>query len=89
MADPYASQVGGLESPGTKSAVITPDDDNDLGTVAKVIYCEEAGDVAFITTGGTTDTWAVAANSYIRLRVARVKATGTTVSAGTLHAIYD
>lgn len=83
----FTKHTSGLDSPGEGSFVVTPHDDNDPATPARSLYCEEAGDVAFIGHDGAEDTWAVPANYTIPIRVTRVKATGTTVGAGTLHAI--
>jgi hypothetical protein len=87
----YAAERSPLSASG--SAVITPNDNSDLvnpatnqNEVALALYCEGAGNVAFIGADGNADTWPVTANFVIPVAVTRVKATGTTV--GVIHAIF-
>ena len=57
------------------STTVTPHDTN-LNEY-DALFVEEAGDVTFVTKSGTTDTWNVAAGTYILVAVKIVKDTGT------------
>ncbi len=66
---------------GRGSFAVTPHATNALDDVATGgLYVEGAGDVEFVTVDGTTDTWAVAANSFIPLAITHVVSPGTTAT---------
>lgn len=80
--DQFKSFRGGLESPYTDWFQITPDDDNDLPQVPRlvVIWDSAGGDVVVVSESGSEmtmsfDTWTAA-----DIRPVRVKATGTTAT---------
>jgi len=79
--NPEPNASGGLSSPSTHAAAVTPDDDNDLTYVTRGLFVGGAGNVAVITMGGDTVTFTgVVAGSILPIRVNRVKATGTTAT---------
>lgn len=87
MADKFESYASGLSSPGSGAAAITPSDTVDLPVSARAVYIGSSGNVAVITVGGDEVTFVnTAAGSTLPVRVARVKATGTTST--NLVAIY-
>lgn len=88
MADNYPgspAQTTGADHPGTGSVLVTPNDGADLAFTGRSLYCATAGTVKFTCRDGTIDTWTVPAGFVIPLRIARVWATGTTVTE--LHSI--
>lgn len=63
----------------TRAASVTPSDSG--GTYAIALYVGGAGDVAIVTEGGDTVTFAgVPAGTIIPVRVSQVKSTGTTAT---------
>jgi hypothetical protein len=81
MADPYAGSGDDLLSPASHAAAVTPSDSADLPTASKRLWVGGAGAVALVTVGGDTVTYAgVPAGTYLKVRAARVKATGTTAT---------
>lgn len=81
MADRYLGSGDDLLSPASMAAAVTPDNSNDLPTAAKRLWVGGTGNVALITTGGSTVTYtSVPAGTYLQVRAARVKATGTTAT---------
>jgi len=78
-------------TPINDMAVVVPDDNNDLpGGPCRGFIFQAAGNVTLVTPNGTTVTLAISSAwfgiSY--LRATRVKATGTTISAGNIIACY-
>lgn len=65
------------------SVTVTPHDTN-LNEF-DALWVEEAGAVTFVTEAGVTDTWTVAAGTYILVSVKIVKDTGT--DAITIHGL--
>ncbi len=69
------------EYPYHRAAAITPDDNNDLAVVTRAIYCGGTGDIAIVTPANDSVTIkAVPTGTMLSIRVARVKATGTTAT---------
>lgn len=79
MTDQFKNHARGLSSPAENAAAITPDDAADLAEVPRALFVGEAGDLAVVMLGGGTVTLAnVPAGSLLPLRVAGVRASGTT-----------
>ncbi len=71
----------GIEAPAGNAAAVTPSDGTDLGHVTRALYVGGSGDLALITQHGQTVTLKnTVAGSMLPIRVARVKAIGTTAS---------
>jgi hypothetical protein len=66
--------------PGTRSFVITPDDDVNLSQNARSLRVDVGGTLKFTTVGGTTDTWEVSDKETIPMQIQKVFATGTTAT---------
>lgn len=80
MSD-FEKYRSGLSDPAEHAAAITPDDATDLATPARAIRVGGSGDVVVVTTGGDEVTiTGTAAGEILPVRVARVKATGTTAT---------
>lgn len=79
-------------APAVAIRVITPNDSVDLPQVAGLrcrgLYASDSGDVSLIDATGHTVTVPVLAGGTLALEVSRVRATGTTVTAGNLFALY-
>lgn len=82
MADPFQNHGSGLDSPALHAAAVTPNDSTDLTTTARGLYIGGAGNVTLDTAGGETTVAFVGltAGSVLPVRVARVRATGTTAT---------
>ena len=80
MSDPFRTYSGGLESPPTFGASVTPDDGADLAVPSRAINVAQAGSVRVTTLGGDTVTVFVAAGGVFPLRASRIWATGTTAT---------
>lgn len=83
MADDFATNQPGLQSPPAHVALVTPSDGSDLEKVTRGVSFVAAGDLAVVTAGGETVTipsGALAAGIMHPLRLARIKATGTTAT---------
>jgi hypothetical protein len=81
MADPYAKNVAGLDSPAENSADLTPDDGTDLTTATRALWVGVTGSVKVTLVGGTTVTFAsVPGGTILPVRVARLWATGTSAT---------
>jgi len=78
--DPFAFHSRGVDSPATHHAAITPNNDADLPTRPRAIYCETGGTVALRDTAGTDLTYTVVAGAILPLSPVRVLATGTTAT---------
>lgn len=82
MADDFASYGEGLDAPALNAAVVTPNDSTDLTHATRAIRVAGAGDLKVTTVGGDTVVIsALAAGELLPIRVARVWATGTTITA--------
>lgn len=78
-----------IDSQAEDWAVVVPDDNNDLpGGVPKGLYFAAAGNVAMVSKAGNEVVRAVLAGDEIGWRPARILATGTTVAAGNIIALY-
>lgn len=82
-----ANQRITYDTPG-QAATITPSDSTDLPVPAVAVYVGGAGNITLDTEGGQTTVLfaAVPAGTTLKLRVKRVRATGTTAT--NLVAIY-
>ena len=82
MADNFSNYQMSLDAPAEHAAAVTPNDSTDLTTSARALYVGTAGNVVLDTVGGETSiTFSnVAAGSWLEVRAARVRATGTTAS---------
>lgn len=89
MTDRYLGAGDDLLAPASYAAVVTPSDSTDLPTASKRLWVGSAGDVTLVTVAGVTVTYgSVPAGTYLQVRAARVKATGTTTAANTIIAEY-
>lgn len=80
MPDRYANIGDDLHGPASQAAAVTPSDSADLPTASKRLHIGTGGTVALVTTGGSTVTYTAATGTYLNVRAARVKATGTTAT---------
>jgi hypothetical protein len=69
-------------------AVVVPSDAADLAKKPKALYFGAAGDVALEGDDGVAATFTVIAGQTLNVRPSRVLATGTTVAAGKIIALY-
>lgn len=79
MSDAFALHQSGLTSPASRAAAVTPNNTTDLTSVARALWIGGAGDVAVITAGGDTVTFANV-SGVLPVRVKRVLATGTSAT---------
>lgn len=81
MTDVYEYVSGGITAPANRAAAVTPNDSSDLAFVTRALYVGGAGDIALVTSGGDTVTFAaVPAGSILPVRAKRVLTTGTTAT---------
>ena len=89
MADPAIEKFGGMNGLGVEypnAAAITPADDADMEYACRAIYVGgddggTAGNIALVTVNGDEVTFKlVPVGKTLRVRAARVKATGTTAT---------
>ena len=80
MADPFASQTPGLESPASHLLAVTPSDSQDLQIASRGINVATTGTVRVTTVSDETATVYIAAGLAFPLRVKRIWATGTTAT---------
>ena len=79
--DRYLGMGGDLLSPANDGAAVTPNDSTDLPVASKRLWVGGAGNVALVTVVGTALTYTgVPAGTYLHVRAARVKATGTSAT---------
>lgn len=77
--DHYTSLPVDLTNPGVDAFTIVPDDRATLPEVPRAIYIGSAGNLSCVTLQGTTVTVQnLGAGTVLSLRVAQVRATGTT-----------
>lgn len=69
-----------LTLPGTRHALVVPDDDNDLPWQPRTIYCAATGDVVMRDEFGTDLTYPMVAGQFLVFRPARILATNTTAT---------
>lgn len=81
MADEFSTHSRTRDGPYDRAAAVTPDDNADLADVASALLVGGAGNAAVVTAGGdaVTLTGLLAGHVY-RVRVKRVKSTGTTAT---------
>ncbi len=92
-ASQFRSNTGNnVTSPGFGSATVVPSDSVDLPQLARALAVFGAGTVTFTGADGVDDTWTFTSTTgfpqMIPVAVSRVKATGTTVAAGNIKAIW-
>lgn len=79
--DGFETLKPGLTAPAEDAFAVTPNDGADLASVTRGLWIGVAGDVSVVTLKGTTVTLKGApSGSLIPVRVARVRATGTTAT---------
>lgn len=85
--DNFSTEGVSLDSPYVDAAAVAPSDTNDLAAVTRGLYVGGAGALTVITAAGNTVAFAaVPAGTTIRIRVSRVKLTGT--AATSIVALY-
>lgn len=77
MTDTFKDFTGGLESPATGLAEITPNDTADLVNVSRALNVSGDGTVRVTTLDGTIATIYIAAGITFPVRVTRIWQTGT------------
>jgi hypothetical protein len=79
MPDDFGDVVKSVTAPITNAVAVTPDDDDDLASVARALYVGVSGDVAVIFADGTAAVTltGLAGGVWHPIRVKRVLATGT------------
>lgn len=77
MADRFSKAYSTLESPATRAAAITPNDNADLPNVTRFLLVGVAGDVSVIMANDTSAVTLKLPAGIHPLRVKRVRVTGT------------
>lgn len=85
MSNPFANRVPSLSGPATDLLPVSPDDGQDLPSVALALYVETGGAVTFDTVAGNTRTVETTDFQILPVGTRRVRATGTTATG--LHAL--
>lgn len=85
--DPFKNRVTALSGPARDALPVTPNDANDLPSVAIGLYVETGGVLSIVTVAGQMRTLAVADFSIMPIGVRRVRATGTTAMG--IHALVS
>lgn len=85
MTNPFSTRSSSLSGPATDIIPVTPDDTDDLSTVAIGLYVEAGGAITFEPVEGAERTVNVSDFAILPVGVRRVRATGTT--AGGIHAL--
>lgn len=80
MADRFSGISEDLLGPATRASAVTPSDSTDLPFNSKRLHIGTGGTVSLVTTGGDTVTYTAASGTYLNVRAARVRSTGTTAS---------
>jgi hypothetical protein len=82
MADPFAQYSDSPSAPSSDAFAVFPHDSDPLPVVTKAIYVGSTGHVALRTVRGSSDVVYrnVPAGSYLTIRAAYVRATGTTAA---------
>ncbi|SNR72005.1 spike base protein, RCAP_Rcc01079 family [Puniceibacterium sediminis] len=78
--DDFQSYSPGMESPVAHAVAITPSDTADLTRLTRAIYVGGAGDLRIDLADGSTVTFVGMPVGWHPIRVARVRATGTTAT---------
>ena len=79
MSDPFISHNVSLDSPATRHAAVTPDDDADLPVKPRALYILTDGNLA-VRAGAVDITYPVFAGQVFPFRGVRVLETGTTAT---------
>ena len=80
MPDQFADRSSGLESPAYNGSAVVPNDSTDLPVTARALYVGSSGDLSLVTAGGSTLTLRNVPIGMLPVRVARVRASGTTAA---------
>lgn len=81
MSDDFEHHTTSLDSPATSGEVIVPNDTTDLPHATRGIYIGSTGSLAVVLVSGDELTLnGVQAGTIYPLRIARVRATGTTAA---------
>ena len=85
MSDPFQGYAS-LTSQAERWAVVAFSDAVELDPKPKALRCQAAGDIALEGDDGVVAIFTVAAGEVLEVRPVKVKATGTTVAAGSVIA---
>ncbi len=82
MTDPFSTTSPGLAGPAGHAFAVTPDDGADLAVVTRGLYVGTGGDLSVILKGDSAAVSfvGVPSGAVLPLRVARVRASGTTAA---------
>ena len=82
MSDPFATTSPGLSGPAAHAFAVTPNDGADLPVVTRGLYVGTSGDLSLVLKGNASAVSfvGVVGGSVLPLRVAQVRATGTTAA---------
>ena len=80
MSNPFEGKRGHLNGSVTDMLPVTPNNTNDLSSVAIGLYITGAGNVTFYNVDGFSRTIAVPDNFYLICSVKRVLSIGTTAT---------
>lgn len=80
MSDPFQNQTSGLQSPATRLAGITPNDDADLAFFSRAIAVGTEGFVQLTTIAGDIGNIFVMPGAPFPIRARRIWAAGTTAA---------
>jgi hypothetical protein len=87
VSNPFDSSGGNLTGLVPTIGAVTPSDSADLPKTAVGIKCKgTAGNVVFVSAGGDTITYPIAADEVLVCGISRILSTGTTAT--TLWAFY-
>lgn len=82
MTDRFKGRAAGFDSPASHAFTITPNDGSDLSEVTRALYVGTGGTIAVVMHSGAPVSFtSVPDGAVLPVRVARVKATGTTAAA--------
>ena len=81
MPDKFENHAAGLESPAQHGFAITPHDSSPLVVATRALYVGTAGNIAAVLISGAELTFSnVPSGTLLPIRLAKVKASGTTAS---------
>ena len=81
MTDFFKNHARGLSSPAENAVAITPDDAAELAVAPRALFLGQGGDLAVVMLGGESVVFGnCPAGTLLPVRVARVRATGTTAA---------
>ena len=82
MPDRFASHAAGLEGPVQHGFAVVPNDNAALPETTRALYVGSAGDMHVVLASGAVLTFAnIPSGTVLPVRVAEVKASGTTAGA--------